>query len=57
MAVGKVDMTFPTPAVSVRISPQHANETLIAVRIGDLISLPLLNVIFHYDEPSMSGTA
>ena len=47
VAVGKVDMTFPAPTVRVRISPQHANETLVAVRIDNFISLPLLNVIFH----------
>jgi len=47
MAVGKIDMTFPAPAVSVRVTPQHANEALIAVRFGDLVSLSFLNVIFH----------
>jgi hypothetical protein len=48
MAVIKVNVTLPCPTVGVRISPHHADESLIAVRFGDSISLPILIIDFHY---------
>jgi hypothetical protein len=47
MPVIKVYMTFPGPIVGVRISPKHADEDLITVRIRYFVSLPLFRIRFH----------
>jgi hypothetical protein len=47
VTVIKVDVTFPCPTVSVRISPHHSDESMIAVGFGDSISLPFLVAHFH----------
>lgn len=53
VAVGKIDVTFPAPAVSFGISPQCGDESLIAVRIGNFVTLPLGAIGFHTFHHSM----
>jgi hypothetical protein len=47
MPVFKIDMTAPRPCVGVWIFLHYADEGLIAMRILDSISLPVLRAGFH----------
>ena len=56
MPVSKIDVTFPGPTISIGISAQRPDEGLIAMRIGNFVSLPIFSIRFHRYDPSLSWT-
>jgi hypothetical protein len=47
VSIGKIDVTFPLPRVSISIFSKYSDKSLVAVRVGDSVAAAVLIAGFH----------